>query len=191
MNVIPCPKMIESDESTVYIGGWNIVMNPLCDSRIFKACQTLKAELEKETSVASKINKAFGAENMTKCISICAGNEENSEKYTLVCTEDAVRISAPSLAGAFYGIQTLRQLLRSSDGRIALCNIEDEPDMAHRGFYHDVSRGRVPTVDGVIRSCHLAGLRTDGDQHLPETGCGGNGLHRHRKLCPEQHGSQF
>ncbi len=149
MVVVPYPRKIESDDVSVYIGGWSIVMNPLCDSRIFKACQTLRAELEKETSVASKINKAFGAENMKKCISVCAGNEDGTEKYTLVCTEDGINITSPSLAGAFYGIQTLRQMLRDSDGRIDVCNIEDEPDMAHRGFYHDVSRGRVPTVDGV------------------------------------------
>ena len=60
MVVVPYPRKIESDDVSVYIGGWSIVMNPLCDSRIFKACQTLRAELEKETSVASKINKAFG-----------------------------------------------------------------------------------------------------------------------------------
>jgi len=131
MVVVPYPKRIESDDVSVYIGGWSIVMNPLCDSRIFKACQTLRAELEKETSVASKINKAFGAENMKKCISVCAGNEDGTEKYTLVCTEDGINITSPSLAGAFYGIQTLRQMLRDSDGRIDVCNIEDEPDMAH------------------------------------------------------------
>ncbi len=155
MNLVPYPKKYElNEEASVYIGGWNIVMNPLCDSRIFKACQTLKAELEKETSVATKINKAFGAENMENCISICAGNGDG-ESYTLSCTEKNIKIAAPSLAGAFYGIQTLRQLLKTSDGNVNLCEIEDSPDMANRGFYHDISRGRVPTVDGVKKLIDL------------------------------------
>ena len=151
MNVVPYPKKYDKQDETVYIGGWNIVMNPLCDSRIFKACRTLKEELESETSVKSKVNKAFGAENMKKCISVCAESVEGSEKYSIVCSEDGISVSGASLAGTFYGIQTLRQMLRDSDGRIEICTIEDEPDMNHRGFYHDVSRGRVPTVDGVKR----------------------------------------
>ncbi|MBQ7091007.1 MAG: beta-N-acetylhexosaminidase, partial [Clostridia bacterium] len=66
------------------------------------------------------------------------------EGYTLTVSEDAVSIEAEGAAGAFYGIQTLRQLLKAE--AVPCLTIEDQPDFAHRGFYHDMTRGKVATV---------------------------------------------
>ncbi len=149
MYLVPYPKKLELTEGNVFVAGWNIVMNHLCDSRIFKACQTLKAELEAETGTPCKINKVLGSSAASGCIHIVVEPSEETESYTLVCSAEGIKISAKSLAGAFYGIQTLRQMVKNTGGNIETCVIEDTPDMAHRGFYHDVSRGRVPTVDGI------------------------------------------
>jgi len=67
------------------------------------------------------------------------------ESYELSVTAEAVTITAPGPAGAFWGIQTLRQLL--THDRIPCLTVEDAPEFAYRGFYHDVTRGKVPTVD--------------------------------------------
>lgn len=147
LKLIPYPKKVEIFDEKLYLGGLDIVLSPMCDTRIFKAAKTLKAELESETEVESRIVKAF----CTKCgknIAINVTADEDSEAYILTCGENGVDITAKSLKGAFYGIQTLRQMIKDSDGYVPACIIEDEPDMAHRGFYHDVSRGRVPTVEG-------------------------------------------
>ena len=69
-----------------------------------------------------------------------------SEGYTLDITNDGVYIRSGGPAGAFYAIMTLRQLLRDSR-RIRCCSITDEPSMEYRGFYHDVSRGKIPNMD--------------------------------------------
>ena len=45
----------------------------------------------------------------------------------------------------FYGIQTLKQMFENDT--VPCLHIEDKPDMSLRGFYHDVTRGKVPTVD--------------------------------------------
>ena len=70
------------------------------------------------------------------------------EGYALSIREDAITIRSGSAAGAFYAIQTLRQLL--SQPEVPCLYIEDEPDFPHRGFYQDVSRGKLPTVDTTI-----------------------------------------
>lgn len=44
----------------------------------------------------------------------------------------------------FYAIQTLKQIFEQNE--IPCCYIEDKPDFKYRGFYHDVTRGKVPTV---------------------------------------------
>lgn len=68
----------------------------------------------------------------------------DGEGYTLTVTEGAVTITADSERGAFWAIQTLRQLFEGD--AVPTVEIEDAPDFAYRGFYHDVTRGKVATV---------------------------------------------
>ncbi len=74
-------------------------------------------------------------------------NGTEGEGYTLDITADAVAIAADGPAGAFYAIQTLRQIF--ANGSVPCLHIEDKPDFSYRGFYHDVTRGKIPTVETV------------------------------------------
>jgi len=69
------------------------------------------------------------------------------EGYGLEVCPDAVIVRAQGPAGAFYAIQTLRQLF--AQGRVPCLRIQDSPDFAYRGFYHDVTRGKIPTVESL------------------------------------------
>ena len=69
------------------------------------------------------------------------------EGYELWIHEDSIEIKANSLAGAFYGIQTLRQAFTNE--QIPCAYIQDDPDFPYRGFYHDVTRGKVPKVETI------------------------------------------
>ncbi len=69
---------------------------------------------------------------------------DNGEGYELWIEKEAVRIKAQGPAGAFYAIQTLRQIFRHDT--VPCLYIQDCPDFPYRGFYHDVTRGKVPTV---------------------------------------------
>jgi len=70
---------------------------------------------------------------------------EKSEAYRLQVSEDQIRIAADGDAGAFYAIQSLKVMAKA--GEVPCCEIYDYPDMACRGFYHDVTRGKVPTLE--------------------------------------------
>lgn len=67
------------------------------------------------------------------------------EAYTLCVETQKITICANGSAGAFYAVQTLRQLFTHK--KIPCLVIRDEPDFAYRGFYHDVTRGKVPTLE--------------------------------------------
>ena len=69
---------------------------------------------------------------------------ETGEGYTLDIGENAICVVAEGPAGAFYAVQTLRQLFTRE--KVPCLHIEDKPDFAHRGFYHDATRGKIPTV---------------------------------------------
>lgn len=66
------------------------------------------------------------------------------EGYRLVVTPAGVELSAATGAGAFYGLQTLRQLLAGSDGRVAAVTIDDAPRFGWRGLHLDVARHFFP-----------------------------------------------
>lgn len=70
------------------------------------------------------------------------------DHYRAEITTDAVEIRAGGPAGLRYAVETIAQLLDPS-GCLPACEIEDEPDFAMRGVMLDVSRGKVPTFEGL------------------------------------------
>ncbi|HEV7682426.1 MAG TPA: glycoside hydrolase family 20 zincin-like fold domain-containing protein [Pyrinomonadaceae bacterium] len=77
----------------------------------------------------------------------------DAEGYVLVVSPDEVLVAGQSDAGTFYGLQTLKQLVRGegSDAFIPAVEIVDWPAMRWRGVSDDISRGPVPTVDYIKR----------------------------------------
>jgi hexosaminidase len=77
----------------------------------------------------------------------------NEEGYLLSVTPESVVIGGASPAGVFYGLQTLKQLIRG-EGTAAYiqgARIIDWPAMRWRGVSDDISRGPVPTVEYIKR----------------------------------------
>lgn len=73
------------------------------------------------------------------------GSELGEEAYVLCVDASGIRIEAGGEAGAFYAVQTLKQI--AAEGRIPYLQIQDRPDFPYRGFYHDITRGKIPTVE--------------------------------------------
>lgn len=69
------------------------------------------------------------------------------EAYRLTIKTTGVEILAPTSRGLYYSLQTLRQLVRQFGKNLPALEIADWPDLPMRGVYHDISRGRVPTVE--------------------------------------------
>ncbi len=70
------------------------------------------------------------------------------EHYRVAIDGGGVSIFAGDDAGAYYAVQTIRELFCAGEGReLRCCRVEDRPDFARRGVYHDCSRGKVPTLE--------------------------------------------
>jgi len=84
----------------------------------------------------------------------------NEEGYMIVVSADHVIVAGNTVAGTFYGLQTLKQLVRGEGASafIPLVKIIDWPTMRWRGVSDDISRGPVPTVDYIKRQ-----IRTEAD----------------------------
>jgi hypothetical protein len=148
--LIPAPKTLTLGKGSTNLKNFKIALSYSCDYRIFKAAQKLAAELSAETRTEIAVTKVLGEPALDGCINLIA-EEGEGEGYTLAVCPASVTVRGSSLAGLFYGIQTLRQLIKDTKGVIPVLDIEDAPDMKSRGFYQDISRGRVPTVESTKR----------------------------------------
>ena len=68
----------------------------------------------------------------------------NPESYRLRVDASGIELDAPTHAGLFYGLQTLRQLAVPGSDGIAALRIEDQPRFGHRGMMLDVGRHVFP-----------------------------------------------
>jgi hypothetical protein len=71
----------------------------------------------------------------------------NPQSYIINCTKDMIVLSASDEAGAFYGLQTLSQIIQTEGLSFQGFKIEDGPDLSNRGIMLDISRTKVPTMD--------------------------------------------
>lgn len=124
LNLIPNVKTLNLKDG--YLCERAIYYNNLnCDQRILKVLEKLPYS-------------EYGIK-----LDIFAG-EKDGEGYELDINQDGIHIYADSSAGAFYAVQTLRQIFTHEE--IPCLYIKDEPDFKYRGFYHDVTRGKIPSI---------------------------------------------
>ena len=71
----------------------------------------------------------------------------NCEAYRLIISREGIEVHAKADAGAYYAVQTLRELVAIYGKVLPVCKICDEPDFRRRGVYLDCSRGKVPKLN--------------------------------------------
>ena len=72
-----------------------------------------------------------------------------SDFYQIEVDENGIFVRAQSESGLFYACQTLRQIIKQSGRNIPFLKINDYADFPSRGLYHDITRGKMPTFDGL------------------------------------------
>ena len=70
-----------------------------------------------------------------------------AQGYELTADEAGVVLNASDEAGAFYGLETLRQLFDHHGVRLPRFSIADHPDYSQRSVMLDISRCKVPTME--------------------------------------------
>ncbi len=79
-------------------------------------------------------------------IELCIEGEGEPEEYVISIDSQRLQLRAPFEQGLFRGVQTLFQVMQSCGDTVPHLKIHDWPDFKIRGFYHDVTRGKVPTL---------------------------------------------
>jgi len=138
MNLIPMPKDVEINEGQFSFDFNTTIKSPMNNEwiKISKGLQSFMRD-----KLGLPLSKSCDKENVIE-LKI----ESIKEMYKLDVSRDKVVITASHPRGAFYGMQTLKQLIVEYGRHLPCLEIKDKADFVDRGFYHDVTRGKVPTL---------------------------------------------
>jgi hexosaminidase len=145
--LIPMPASIKSSAGNFILTKQTKIR--VANSELLPLADFLRDYIEQDTHLKLEVTTA-----VSDAGSIELQRNENStlgeEGYELIISQDSVRLSAKGLAGIFYGLQTLRQLLSAqrvsnSEGlnpslSMPAVSIRDAPRYSWRGAMLDVAR---------------------------------------------------
>ena len=167
LKILPAPKEVRIAEGRIVIKPSTTILISNPEDRT--AAESLQKEIHDRTGMKLSIESVTAAPKTTGHISlgrltdrglrsylesqgVKVGDDLGSQGYVIRATDSGVLVAGPTAQGLFYGVQTLRQLLRPEGpgGKtlaIPALVIRDWPSMEWRGVSDDISRGPVPTLD--------------------------------------------
>lgn len=77
-----------------------------------------------------------------------------AQAYRLVVDPGRIHVTAGDEAAVAYALGTLAQILAQFPTHLPLLEIDDQPDLPRRGFYLDISRGKVPNLEKLLSLIH-------------------------------------
>lgn len=144
MYIIPEPQEMNQREGQYTITfDQKIVIASSGGVNAYEYAKLLQEELRACTGYGLAITQGSSCKAAVTLAVDCAMGEE---EYRLDVQEDGIRITGGADRGLLYGVQTLRQMVRQTGACIPYTAIHDYPAIKNRGFYHDVTRGRIPTL---------------------------------------------
>ncbi len=150
MYIIPEPKKMAEKSGTFSMNCQtriviaSAVPNCQCDN-IMDYMKLLKQEIFQSTGLNVPMLCAVPQDGD---IVLFSGHSE-TENYTLSISPARIELHSDGGCGTLYAIQTLRQIIRQFGMVLPCLEIYDEPTYSVRAFYHDMTRGRVQTLDNL------------------------------------------
>ena len=147
MILLPIPKNVAERKGALLLSGHTmLVLSPSCPPGASVYADLLKEELHTWSGFTVPVTRGSAEKgdlvlNMDPSL--------GADAYRLSIDENGVSVCGGSLRSLGWGVQTLRQIVRQSAGMLPFVTIEDEPDIKNRGFYHDLARGRVQTLENL------------------------------------------
>lgn len=147
MNLLPMPRHLQQADGQLMLQmDTHIVLAPGCPTGALLYAQLLQQEAAASAGLGLDITRGAARKGD---IDLALDAALADQQYTLCITPDGAALRGGSLNALGWAVQTLRQLLREYAGLLPCLAIDDAPVLANRGFYHDVTRGRVQTLENL------------------------------------------
>ena len=148
MYLIPRPKEYkETLEQFTINKKTKIVLSNDCTSNELDSALILKQSIKDESGITLTITKEFKESYGENEIRLTIDNLLEKEEYKLNIKDKYIEIIGSESSGIYYGIQTLIQILKQDGIKLRGVNIEDSPYFKNRGYFADITRGKVPTLE--------------------------------------------
>lgn len=148
MYLIPRPKEYkETLEQFTINKKTKIVLSNDCTSNELDSALMLKQSIKDESGIILNITKEFKKSYGENEIRLTIDNLLEKEEYKLNIKDKYIEIIGSESSGIYYGIQTLIQILKQDGIKLRGVNIEDSPYFKNRGYFADITRGKVPTLE--------------------------------------------
>jgi hypothetical protein len=162
--LLPQPKQVSLLDGAFALDAETLIAVPAqADDEAFLAACQLQDEIYQAHGLTLSILKVFTPPRSDNLVLLTCGPVQAAafgiepartqapepiadQAYTLAVTPARITLYADAPAGLFYGIQTLRQLVRLHSQSIPALTIQDWPTLKYRGLMLDISRRKVPTL---------------------------------------------
>jgi len=147
-NLIPKPLEISSSNNGFPLDEFTSIHTVNNIESFNKVGRFLADKIKVKTGLNLQVNKDKTA-SIISINQVDGDKTNNSEAYELIITSDSILLNAQTAAGAFRGIQTIRQIIPDVSNDTLAENkiwviptgrITDAPQFEHRGTMLDVSR---------------------------------------------------
>ncbi|MBQ8161740.1 MAG: family 20 glycosylhydrolase [Clostridia bacterium] len=152
MDFLPMPHKVEKKEGCFHLA-WNtpiVLVN--CEPSAFLYARMLQEKVQKYTGLELRILK--GAPDGA-CVTLTEDPALPEDHYILEVAEKGIAVRGGSDEAILHGVMTLSQWIHRHGAILPALLVEDWPDLAHRGYYLDVSRGRIPTLETLKKYADL------------------------------------
>ncbi len=172
IQLIPRPRQIAVKVDTFRLGGNArasaariVLADPRSEDDRF-AAEDFQSDLQETARLAIRIASSRSHHSILignldhatvqlalKRFGITAPTDLDPEGYVLAVNTNEILVAGKTAAGTFYGLQTLKQLVRGegTSAFVPAVEIVDWPALRWRGVSDDISRGPVPTVNYIKR----------------------------------------
>ena len=148
IGVIPMPQQIEVNDGYFILDASTVILND------FEISDILKNDIFEITGLDLNLSKKSNKKNsiIFRLKDSIPAKENMSQAYIINIEPSHITIEATTNQGLFYGVQSLKQLIRhqlltENNLNIPCYNIFDYPSLEYRGWMDDISRGPIPTTE--------------------------------------------
>lgn len=164
INVTPMPKELTQREGTFTLSGKVAFVTN--DDQLNKVANYFSAKIKQSTGFDLKVQNSKPSSNYID-LAINSDLDLNDEGYLLDVSDKGVSIQAKTPQGAFYGMQTVMQLLpaeiesptpaKGIAWTMPAVSVKDEPRFKYRGLMLDVCR-HFTDVDGIKKQLDVLAM---------------------------------
>lgn len=143
MEFIPQPKKLEHRVGVFTLAPHTAIILEQTPFSALLYAKQLQNDITTETGLKLALEREHVGEGGI-VLRLDTALPENTSAISV--TQTGVTLAAGSDEALCNGVQTLRQMARRYGALWPCMEIEDTPDLANRGYYLDIARGRVPTL---------------------------------------------